>query len=83
MSAVPLHGACTQCRRSIPLKRWVVVLHSIYLVVMVLTMVLVIAQTLPDRSRMRATLALTFGMFMAGGIALSLLILQFDPVQRS
>lgn len=83
LSAVPFHCTCAQCQRSIPLKRWVVVLLSIYLVVAVLAIVLVVVQSLPDRSRMRAMLALTVGMFAAVGIALELILLRLDPVQRS
>lgn len=83
MSSIPFHFACAQCRRTIPLKRWVVVLLSIYLAVAFLAMVLVVVQTLPDRSRMRAMFALTFGIFLMGAIALELVMLRLDPVQRS
>ena len=83
MSAVPFHFACTQCRQSIPLKRWVVVVLSIYIMVMVVTIGVVIVQTLPDRTRMLALLALTVGMFTAGGIVLESILLRLDPVQRT
>ena len=83
MSTAPLYFACAQCRRSIPLKPWVVSALSIYLTVFIITVLVVVLRTLPDRGSMRIALALTIGMFVMGGVALELIILRLDPVRRS
>jgi prepilin signal peptidase PulO-like enzyme (type II secretory pathway) len=83
MSSVPFRFACAQCRRQIPLKRWVVVLLSSYLALFAVTMALVAVTNLGDRTRMRILLALTFGMGLMVAVALELILLRLDPVRRS
>ena len=83
MSSIPFHFACAQCRRPIPLKRRVVVLLSIYLAVFAIAMVLIAVTNFGDRTQMRVLLALTFGMFLMGAVALELVLLRLDPVRRS